>query len=114
MSKRAIKKRATYKKMVSFLWKWGVAIAILGIVFLINSWTSGTLITSIGGFILILAYILSSFKRVQHEYDWTLVYPELAGIGDEGIDDYTPISEKEILQKEIEQLKDRLEALKHK
>ncbi len=67
------------KKVMAFAYGMGAAVVIVGALFKLMHWpgASGMLIAGL----LTEAGIfgLSAFEPVEHELDWTLVYPELAG-----------------------------------
>ena len=57
----------------------GAAIVILGALFKIQHWPYGSLILTIGMLVEALVFTLSAFEKQGGEFDWSLVYPELAG-----------------------------------
>lgn len=77
----------TYKNFMSKLYGWGAAVVIIGALFKINHWQGGELMLIIGMGTETLIFFLSAFEPPHVEFDWTLVYPQLAGIPDtiEGI-----------------------------
>jgi len=104
---------AEYKKTQLIVWQWSKGLAILGGVFILNEWPYGDLILTIAAFILIVVYFFAGFDPLPEENDWTLVYPQLAGISDDEEDKEV---ESEILlerikrhEKEIEELKKKIE-----
>lgn len=71
------------KKTMNFAYGMGAAVVIIGALFKITHFEigplTGTLMLSIGLVTEALIFALSAFEPVEHELDWTLVYPELAG-----------------------------------
>lgn len=109
---------AGWKTFSAKIYFWARALVVMGIIFLINHWPGGDIIVTVGGVLIILIYAVSAFEPIPEEYDWTLVYPQLAGMTDP--DEASPGEsahghEKERikkLQSEIERLKEDLNNLK--
>ena len=70
-----------YKNFMSKLYGWGAAVVIIGALFKINHWPGGTIMLIIGMGTETVIFFLSAFEPPHVEFDWTLVYPQLAGIG---------------------------------
>jgi gliding motility-associated protein GldL len=70
------------KKAMNFAYGMGAAVVIIGALFKITHFEigplTGTLMLSLGLVTEALIFALSAFEPVEHELDWTLVYPELA------------------------------------
>ncbi|MBK0370414.1 type IX secretion system motor protein PorL/GldL [Flavobacterium agrisoli] len=70
------------KRAMNFAYGMGAAVVIIGALFKITHFEigplTGTLMLSIGLVTEALIFALSAFEPVDDEYDWTLVYPELA------------------------------------
>jgi gliding motility-associated protein GldL len=69
-----------YKNFMSKLYGWGAAVVIIGALFKINHWPGGTLMLIIGMGTETVIFFLSAFEPPHVEFDWTLVYPQLAGM----------------------------------
>ena len=67
------------KKMFNMAYGLGASVVILGALFKIAHWPFGTEILTIGMIVEAAVFALSAFEPVDDEYDWTKVYPELAG-----------------------------------
>lgn len=97
-------------------YNWGKMLAILGgLLILWHQIVLGAVILTIAGLGIAIIYFFSAFAPPREEVDWSLVYPELAGINVQSdILKYSEESQKEILKmkSEIKQLKDELGALK--
>jgi len=75
-----------YKNFMSKLYGWGAAVVIIGALFKINHWPGGELMLIIGMGTETVIFFLSAFEPPHVEFDWTLVYPQLAGMeGGEGL-----------------------------
>ena len=57
----------------------GAAIVIVGALFKIQHWPYGSEILTLGMIVEALVFTYSAFERQQSDFDWSLVYPELAG-----------------------------------
>lgn len=64
------------------LYGWGAAVVIIGALFKINHWPGGTIMLIIGMGTETVIFFLSAFEPPHVEFDWTLVYPQLAGMDD--------------------------------
>ena len=71
-----------YKNFMAKLYGWGAAVVIFGALFKINHWPGGTVMLIIGMCTETVIFFLSAFEPPHVEFDWTLVYPQLAGMED--------------------------------
>jgi gliding motility-associated protein GldL len=69
-----------YKTFMGYLYGIGAAVVIVGALFKINHWPGGTIMLIIGMGTEAVIFTLSSFEPPHKEWDWSLVYPELAGM----------------------------------
>jgi gliding motility-associated protein GldL len=69
-----------YKNFMAKLYGWGAAVVIIGALFKINHWTGGEIMLIIGMGTETVIFFLSAFEPPHVEFDWTLVYPQLAGM----------------------------------
>ena len=71
------------KKLFNMAYGLGASVVIIGALFKILHWEigplTGGLLLSIGLITEALIFAISAFEPVDDEYDWALVYPELAG-----------------------------------
>ncbi|MCU0433883.1 MAG: gliding motility protein GldL [Bacteroidia bacterium] len=65
------------------LYGFGAAVVIVGALFKIQHWPGAGLMLIIGLGTEAVIFFFSAFEPLHEEVDWTLVYPELAGINDE-------------------------------
>ena len=87
-----------YKNFMSKLYGWGAAVVIIGALFKINHWPGGTIMLIIGMGTETVIFFLSAFEPPHVEFDWTLVYPQLAGMEDsESLSNITSSEETESL-----------------
>lgn len=69
-----------YKNFMSKVYGWGAAIVILGALFKINHYTGANEMLIVGLCTESLIFFFSAFEPPHVEPDWSLVYPELAGM----------------------------------
>lgn len=70
----------TWKKFMAKLYGWGAAIVILGALFKLMHWPAASLMLIVGMGTETIIFFFSAFEPIHEDVDWTLVYPELAGI----------------------------------
>ncbi|HEY1047722.1 MAG TPA: gliding motility protein GldL [Bacteroidia bacterium] len=80
MSSNNIFESKGFKKVMAYVYGWGAAIVIIGALFKIMHWPGANLMLIAGLGTEALIFFVSVFEPIHAEYDWTLVYPELAGI----------------------------------
>jgi len=78
------------KNLMSKLYGWGASVVILGAMFKILHWDGADLMLTIGLTTEAVIFFISGFEKPHVEYDWSLVYPELAGMNDEN---HSPVRE---------------------
>lgn len=71
-----------YKETTAKLYGMGAAIVIVGALFKINHWPGAGPMLILGMGIEALIFFASAFEPLHVTYDWSLVYPELAGMED--------------------------------
>lgn len=69
-----------YKNFMSKLYGWGASAVIIGALFKINHWPGAVPMLIVGMGTESLIFFLSAFEPLHIEWDWSLVYPELAGM----------------------------------
>ena len=69
-----------YKTFMGYLYGWGAAVVIFGALFKINHWPGGTIMLILGMGTEVIIFFMSAFEPPHKEFDWTLVYPQLAGM----------------------------------
>lgn len=69
-----------YKELTAKLYGMGASVVIVGALFKINHWPGGTTMLIIGMGIEAVIFFVSAFEPLHVTYDWSLVYPELAGM----------------------------------
>ncbi len=76
-----------YKTFMAYLYGWGAAVVIIGALFKIMHWPGANAMLIAGMGVEGVIFFLSAFEPPHKEWDWSLVYPELAGMIDEsGLD----------------------------
>lgn len=69
-----------YKNFTAKLYGWGASAVIIGALLKINHWPGATLMLVLGMCTESLIFFVSAFEPLHVEYDWSLAYPELAGM----------------------------------
>lgn len=72
-----------WKNFMAKLYGIGAAVVILGALFKIQGWTGAGLMLTAGLGTEALIFFFSAFEPLHEDVDWTLVYPELAGMHDD-------------------------------
>lgn len=68
---------------MKYMYGWGASIVIVGALFKITHWPGATALLTVGLLTEAVIFFFSAFEPLHEEVDWTLVYPELAGLGGE-------------------------------
>lgn len=68
----------SWKKMMSYVYGIGAAVVIIGAMFKIKHWPGADVMLVLGLSVEALIFVLSVLEPLHEEYDWSLVYPELA------------------------------------
>jgi len=71
-----------FKSFMAKLYGWGAAVVILGALFKILHLPGADLMLIVGLGTEAVIFFFSAFEKPAEEVDWTLVYPELAGMED--------------------------------
>ncbi|MDB9964604.1 gliding motility protein GldL, partial [Vicingaceae bacterium] len=71
------------KKMMGLLYGMGAAVVIVGALFKIEHWPGASAMLITGLSVEALIFAVSAFEPPHSELDWTLAYPELAGLEDD-------------------------------
>lgn len=79
-----------FKNFMSKLYGWGAAVVILGALFKILHWDGADVMLMVGLGTEAVIFFISAFEKPSEEVDWTLVYPELAGMDDPDMDKMIP------------------------
>ncbi len=72
-----------WKKFMAKLYGWGASVVIIGALFKIMHWKFSGVFLTAGLCTEAIIFFFSAFEPLHEELDWTLVYPELAGMSDE-------------------------------
>jgi len=73
-----------YRNFMAKLYGWGASVVIIGALFKINHYTGADIMLIIGLGTESLIFFFSAFEPPHVEPDWSLVYPQLAGMYHEG------------------------------
>lgn len=96
-----------WRTFMKYLYAWGAALVLTGALFKLMYWPGAGTMLTIGMTTEVVIFFFSAFEPLHDEPDWTLVYPELAGMSDEeelrkyrkssGLEGLNPEDLKEIL-----------------
>ena len=83
-------KSKKFKNFMAKLYGWGASVVIVGALFKIQNWPFAGEMLMIGLGTEALIFFFSAFEPPHAEPDWSLVYPELAGMGEiEGLEEHS-------------------------
>jgi gliding motility-associated protein GldL len=82
MNLSEIVQSAGWKSFMAKLYGLGASVVIIGALFKIQHWPLGGLFITFGLCTEAIIFFFSAFEPLHEELDWTLVYPELAGMVD--------------------------------
>ena len=71
-----------WKKFMAKLYGLGAAVVIVGALFKIQHYPGAGIMLTVGLLVEAVIFFFSAFEPLHEELDWTLVYPELAGMTD--------------------------------
>jgi gliding motility-associated protein GldL len=80
MSLAELTQSSGWKNFMAKLYGIGAAIVIVGALFKIQHWPGASYMLTVGLLIEAIIFFFSAFEPLHEEVDWSLVYPELAGI----------------------------------
>lgn len=83
MTLSEIVQSSSWKTFMAKLYGFGASVVIVGAMFKINHWPGATYMLVAGLSTEAIIFFFSAFEPLHEEVDWTLVYPELAGITDD-------------------------------
>jgi gliding motility-associated protein GldL len=87
MSLAEIVQSSGWKNFIAKLYGIGASIVIIGALFKIQHWHGATFMLTLGLCTEAIIFFFSAFEPLHEELDWSLVYPELAGIPEEGAEE---------------------------
>ena len=73
-----------FKNLMAKLYGWGASLVIVGALFKIQHWEGAGLMLTIGLLTEAVIFFFSAFEPPHEDVDWSLVYPELAGMHEPG------------------------------
>lgn len=69
-----------WKVFMKYLYGWGASIVLIGALFKLTHWKGADLMLTVGLITEAIIFFFSAFEPLHEELDWTLVYPQLAGL----------------------------------
>lgn len=84
------------KTIMNYIYSWGASVVIAGALFKILHWPGANLMLIVGMGTEVFVFFVFGIDptQIHLDLDWTLVYPELAGMHDEGKEDKGSITEQ--------------------
>ncbi len=83
MSLAELVQSSGWKNFMAKLYGIGASVVIVGALFKIQHWAGAGTMLTVGLFTEAIIFFFSAFEPLHEEVDWSLVYPELAGIPQE-------------------------------
>lgn len=83
MSLAELVQSSGWKNFIAKLYGLGASVVIIGALFKIQHWPLAGIMLTVGLCTEAIIFFFSAFEPLHEEVDWSLVYPELAGITDE-------------------------------
>ena len=84
MSLAELVQSSGWKNFIAKLYGLGASVVIVGALFKIQHWPLAGFMLTVGLLTEAVIFFFSAFEPLHEEIDWTLVYPELAGMPEEG------------------------------
>ncbi len=69
---------------MKYLYGWGASVVLIGALFKLQHWPGAGIMLTVGMTTEAFIFFFSVFEPVHEDVDWSLVYPELAGIESDG------------------------------
>ena len=80
-----------YKNFMKYVYGWGASVVLIGALFKIQHFPGASVWLTVGLLTEAMIFFFSAFEPLHEELDWTLVYPELAGLTDDFDEDETQV-----------------------
>jgi len=90
MSLAELVQSSGWKNFMAKLYGIGASIVIVGALFKIQHWAGAGTMLTVGLLTEAIIFFFSAFEPLREEIDWTLVYPELAGIPEDETEQLGP------------------------
>ena len=93
-----------YRNFMSKLYGIGAAVVIIGALFKINHYTGADTMLIIGLGTESVIFFFSAFEPPHRDPDWSLVYPQLAGMDDDKAHDPKSMGKKDAVSQELDKM----------
>jgi len=80
MSITEIVQTAGWRKFMAKLYGFGASVVLIGALFKLQHWSGASEMLIVGMSVEAIIFFFSAFEPVHEELDWSVVYPELAGV----------------------------------
>lgn len=94
----------TGKNIMAKAYGIGAAVVILGALFKILHWPFANEMLIVGMGVEAVIFFVSAFEPIHEEWDWSLVYPELAGMEGEGRPNKTSIAQGDAVSQQLDKM----------
>lgn len=95
----------TFKNIMVKLYGWGAAVVIVGALFKIQHWDGADIMLILGLGTEAVIFFVSAFEPPHQEVDWSLVYPELAGMHEPGAQKKKPLAgAKDLVAQQLDKM----------
>lgn len=92
------------KKIMAMAYGIGAAIVIVGALFKIMHWTGANEMLILGMGTEALIFFISAFEPIHEEWDWSLVYPELAGMEGEDRGENSSLTQGDAVSQQLDKM----------
>ena len=97
-----------YQTIMGYVYGWGASIVLVGALFKINHWPGATLMLIVGLLTEAFIFFTSAFEPPHKTWDWSLVYPELAGMEEDELAEETEEKPMDLRKSALERFDEML------
>ncbi|MFT4876410.1 MAG: gliding motility-associated protein GldL [Bacteroidia bacterium] len=94
----------TGKNVMAKAYGLGAAVVILGALFKIQHYPGADIMLIVGMGVEAVIFAISAFEPIHEEWDWSLVYPELAGMEGEGRPNNSSIAQGDAVSQQLDKM----------
>jgi gliding motility-associated protein GldL len=94
----------TGKNVMAKAYGLGAAVVILGALFKIQHYPGADIMLIVGMGVEAVIFAISAFEPIHEEWDWSLVYPELAGMEGEGRPNNSTLEQGDAVSQQLDKM----------
>jgi gliding motility-associated protein GldL len=94
----------TGKNVMAKAYGLGAAVVILGALFKIQHYPGADIMLIVGMGVEAVIFAISAFEPIHEEWDWSLVYPELAGMEGEGRPNNSSLEQGDAVSQQLDKM----------